>query len=111
MIRVRLILLRTRLIVGNLAFWSHGACVVYASEIFDPKTVVDAVVGEKCTALHGVPTHFLGVLTEVDKRQAEGDSLDLSHLRYGFDAKRLVLHSKGITLEQELLEHPQSPFL
>lgn len=63
--------------------WSHGACIVYASESFDPKAVVDAVVGDKCTALHGVPTHFLGVLAELDKRQAAGERLDLSNLRYG----------------------------
>jgi acyl-CoA synthetase (AMP-forming)/AMP-acid ligase II len=54
---------------------------VYPSQSFDPKAVVDAVVGDKCTALHGVPTHFLGVLSEVDKRQAAGETLDLSNLR------------------------------
>lgn len=72
----------TRLVLGNLAAWSHGACVVYPSEVFDPKAIVDSVVAEKCTALHGVPTHFLGVLSEVDKRQQAGKSLDLSRLRY-----------------------------
>lgn len=74
------------LVLGNLAFWSHGACIVYASETFDPKAVVDAVVGDKCTALHGVPTHFLGVLAEVDKRQAARESLDISNLRTGIAA-------------------------
>lgn len=71
----------TRLVLGNLAAWSHGACIVYASEIFDPKAIVDAVVEEKCTALHGVPTHFIGVLGEVDKRREAGEDVDTSNLR------------------------------
>jgi acyl-CoA synthetase (AMP-forming)/AMP-acid ligase II len=62
---IYLTLLRpTRLVVGNLAAWSHGACIVYPSESFDPEAIVDAVEQERYTALHGVPTHFLGVLTE-----------------------------------------------
>lgn len=69
------------LVLGNLAAWTHGAGIVYASEIFDLPSIVDAVVGEKCTALHGVPTHFLGVLSEVEKRKKRGDVLDFSHLR------------------------------
>lgn len=79
---VRPDIIPTRLVLGNLAAWSHGACVVYPSEVFDPKAIVDSVVTEKCTALHGVPTHFLGVLSEVDKRQKAGETLDLSRLRY-----------------------------
>ena len=71
----------TRLVLGNLAAWSHGACVVYPSESFDPKAIVDAIVQERCTALHGVPTHFLGVLAEVQRRQEAGEKLDLSRLR------------------------------
>ena len=67
--------------LGNLAAWSHGACVVYPSEVFDPPSIVDAVVGERCTALHGVPTHFLGVLAEVDMRSRRGEDVDMSSLR------------------------------
>lgn len=70
-----------RLVLGNLAAWCHGSSVVYPSEIFDPQAIVDAVVAEKCTALHGVPTHFLGVLAEVQKRQQAGEKLDFSRLR------------------------------
>lgn len=33
---------------------------------------MDALIAEQCTALHGVPTHFLGVLGEVEKRRKEG---------------------------------------
>ncbi|KAJ7770490.1 hypothetical protein B0H16DRAFT_1515636 [Mycena metata] len=74
------------LVLGNLAAWSHGACIVYPSEIFNPKAIVDAVVEEKCTALHGVPTHFLGVLTEVERRRNNGETLDFSNLRTGIAA-------------------------
>ncbi|KAG1902364.1 acetyl-CoA synthetase-like protein [Suillus fuscotomentosus] len=66
------------LFIGNLAAWSYGSCVVYPSEIYDPKAIVDSVAQHRCTALHGVPTHFLGVLAEVQKRQDAGEKLDLS---------------------------------
>lgn len=71
----------TRLVLGNLAAWSHGASVVYPSAVFDPKAVVEALVQEGCTALHGVPTHFLGILDEFDKRKGAGERLDISRLR------------------------------
>lgn len=71
-----------RLILGNLAAWSHGSCIVYPSEVFDPKAIVDAIDAEKCTALHGVPTHFLGVLAEVEKRREAHEKIDFSHLRF-----------------------------
>ena len=80
----RLPRLAARLVLGNLAAWSHGSAVVYASEIYDPRAIVDAVVKERCTALHGVPTHFLGVLAEVERRQQAGEQLDLSRLRFIF---------------------------
>ncbi|KAJ7207094.1 hypothetical protein GGX14DRAFT_500091 [Mycena pura] len=75
-----------RLVLGNLAAWSHGACIVYPSEIFNPPAIVDAVVQERCTALHGVPTHFLGVLAEVERRRAAGETLDMRQLRTGIAA-------------------------
>ncbi|KAJ3918739.1 acetyl-CoA synthetase-like protein [Lentinula edodes] len=75
-----------RLVLGNLAFWSHSACVVYPSESFDPVAIVDTLINEKCSALHGVPTHFLGVLSEVEKRKSQGEGVDLSNLRTGIAA-------------------------
>ncbi|KAI0264677.1 acetyl-CoA synthetase-like protein [Gloeopeniophorella convolvens] len=74
------------LVLGNLAAWTRGAAVVYASEIYDPRAIVDAVLQERCTALHGVPTHFLGVLTEIEERQQAGEKLDFSRLRTGIAA-------------------------
>ncbi|KAH9962203.1 acetyl-CoA synthetase-like protein [Russula dissimulans] len=74
------------LVLGNLAAWSHGSAIVYPSEIYDPRAIVDAVIKERCTALHGVPTHFLGVLAEVERRQQAGETLDFSRLRTGIAA-------------------------
>ncbi|KAJ8462955.1 hypothetical protein ONZ51_g10570 [Trametes cubensis] len=76
----------TRLVLGNLAAWTHGACIVYPSEIFNPPAIVDAVTQEQCTALHGVPTHFLGVLAEVQRRREEGQTVDTRSLRTGIAA-------------------------
>ena len=70
-----------RLVLGNLAAWTHGSAIVYPSEFYDPCAIVDAVINERCTALHGVPTHFLGVLAEVERRQQAGEDLDFSSLR------------------------------
>ncbi|KAF8488064.1 acyl-CoA synthetase [Gautieria morchelliformis] len=56
------------LVLGNLAAWVHGSCIVYPSENYHPKATVDTLVAEQCTALHGVPTHFLGILEEVSRR-------------------------------------------
>ncbi|EIW58366.1 acetyl-CoA synthetase-like protein [Trametes versicolor FP-101664 SS1] len=70
----------------NLAAWTHGACIVYASEVYDPSAIVDAITQERCTALHGVPTHLLGVLGEAQKRREEGKVVDTSCLRTGVAA-------------------------
>ena len=37
-----------RLVLGNLAAFTHGSCIVYPSEIFDPTKTVDALLAEKC---------------------------------------------------------------
>ena len=77
-----------RLVLGNLAAWSHGSAIVYPSEIYDPRAIVEAVINERCTALHGVPTHFLGVLAEVERRQRAGEKLDFSQLRFVYSSSR-----------------------
>jgi acyl-CoA synthetase (AMP-forming)/AMP-acid ligase II len=74
-----LIFFSSPVVLGNLASSAHGVCIVYPSEIFDPEAIVDAVVEERRTALHGVPTHFLGVLSELEKRKG-GANLDFSSL-------------------------------
>ncbi|CAL1708944.1 unnamed protein product [Somion occarium] len=88
------------LVLGNLAAWTHGSCIVYPSQIFDPPRIVDAVIEDKCTALHGVATHFLGVLAEVERRKEAGEFLDFSNLRTGIAAGS----STPIDLMKQLIE-------
>ncbi|OJT03473.1 hypothetical protein TRAPUB_5892 [Trametes pubescens] len=90
----------TRLVLGNLAAWTHGACIVYPSEIFSPPAIVDAVAQERCTALHGVPTHFLGVLAEVQRRRTDGENVDTRSLRTGIAAGSPI----PIDLMKQLIE-------
>ncbi|KDN40110.1 hypothetical protein RSAG8_08310, partial [Rhizoctonia solani AG-8 WAC10335] len=85
------------LVIGNLAAWVHGAAIVYPSELFSPKDIVQAVSEERCTALHGVPTHFIGVLDELDR---VGSSADMSSLRTGTAAGSPV----PIDLMRKLIE-------
>ncbi|KAH9939850.1 acyl-CoA synthetase [Amylocystis lapponica] len=73
-------------VLWNLAAWTHGAAVVYPSPIYDPRAIVDALAAERCTALHGVPTHFLGVLAEVQRRRDAGTHVDTRALRTGIAA-------------------------
>lgn len=90
------------LVLGNLAAWTHGACIVYPSAIYDPPSIVDAVMQEKCTALHGVPTHFLGVLSEIEKRKKEGEAVDFRSLRTGIAAGTSIPIDLMRTLVSEL---------
>ncbi|MBU8905414.1 AMP-binding protein [Desertibacillus haloalkaliphilus] len=67
-------------VLGTMACVTVGATMVPLQE-FDPKTVLQAVQNEKCTALHGVPTMFIAELNHPDF-----DNYDLSHLRTGIMA-------------------------
>lgn len=78
----KLMLSSIRLLVGNYMPWLHGSAVAYPSALFDPTAVVDSLVGDKCTTMMGVPTHFHLALEEVSKREAAGESFDFSSLRY-----------------------------
>lgn len=63
---------------------------MYPSPIFNPPAIVDTLIAEQCSALHGVPTHFIGVLSEIEKREnATGESLKFDRLRqvYAYDTK------------------------
>lgn len=58
------------LILSNMAAFSQGAAVVYASEVFDAKKALEAVRQEQCTGLSGVPTMFAAEMElhdEIDK--------------------------------------------
>lgn len=69
------------MVLGNLAALTSGAAMVYPGEAFDPRLVLEAVSAEGCTALHGVPTMFIGVLA-----QLEAGTYDVSTLRTGIMA-------------------------
>jgi fatty-acyl-CoA synthase len=69
------------MVLGNLACTTHGAAMIIPGEAYDPLLCLEAVAAEKCTALYGVPTMFIGELDH--PRFAE---FDLSTLRTGIMA-------------------------
>jgi fatty-acyl-CoA synthase len=69
------------MVLGNLAAVTHGACMVFPGEGFDPLATLQAVAEERCTALHGVPTMFIAQLDH-----PEFGKFDLSSLRTGIMA-------------------------
>ena len=69
------------MVMGNLAAVTHGACMVYPGEGFDPLVTLQIVAEERCTALHGVPTMFIAQLDHPDFER-----FDLSSLRTGIMA-------------------------
>jgi fatty-acyl-CoA synthase len=66
------------MVMANLGCLTHGACLVYPSEGFEPEAVLKAVQQEKATALYGVPTMFIAELA-LDNFA----DFDLSSLRTG----------------------------
>jgi fatty-acyl-CoA synthase len=50
------------MVIGNLAATTHGACMVYPAEAFEPEATLAACAGERCTSLYGVPTMFIAEL-------------------------------------------------
>jgi fatty-acyl-CoA synthase len=69
------------MVMGNLAATSHGACMVFPAESFEPGAVLRAVQQERCTSLYGVPTMFIAELDH-----PEFSSFDFSTLRTGIMA-------------------------
>ncbi len=98
------------MVLGNLAALTHGTCMVFPGEGFDPLTTLQTVAEERCTALHGVPTMFIAQLDH-----PEFDRFDLSSLRTGIMAgspcpievmKRAVakMHLSQITIAYGMTE-------
>ena len=98
------------MVMGNLGCLTHGAAMVYPSDGFDPKAVLDAVQAERCTGLYGVPTMFIATLGHPDF-----DSYDLSTLRTGCMAgspcpvevmKQVIsrMHMAGVTIAYGMTE-------
>ena len=50
------------MVMGSLAAMTHGACMVFPAEGFEPKATLQAVQTERCTSLYGVPTMFIAEL-------------------------------------------------
>jgi fatty-acyl-CoA synthase len=69
------------MVLANLAAVTHGATMVLPAEAFDAEAVLETVQGERCTALHGVPTMFIAELAHPRFRE-----FDLSTLRTGIMA-------------------------
>ena len=66
------------MVMGVLGCVSHGATMVFPDEAFDPKSVLETIQAERCTALYGVPTMFIAELAHPDFKD-----YDLSSLRTG----------------------------
>jgi fatty-acyl-CoA synthase len=69
------------MVLGNMAITTHGACMVFPGESFDPLQAMATVQQERCTALYGVPTMFIAEL-----EHPEFKSFDFSTLRTGIMA-------------------------
>ena len=69
------------MVLANLLCLSVGATLILPGEHFDANLVLQAIEGEKCTAVHGVPTMFIAEL-----ENHEFSDVDLSSLRTGIMA-------------------------
>jgi fatty-acyl-CoA synthase len=66
------------MVMGVLGCVTHGAAMVFPAAGFEPRSVLDAVASERCTALYGVPTMFIA---ELEHPELHG--YDLTSLRTG----------------------------
>jgi fatty-acyl-CoA synthase len=98
------------MVLGTLCCVTHGASMVFASESFSPRAVLETVAAEHCTALHGVPTMFIAELDEPGFEE-----FDLTSLRTGIMAgapcpvelmKRVMsdMHLEQITIAYGMTE-------
>jgi fatty-acyl-CoA synthase len=63
------------MVLSNLLCFSVGACAVIPSEHFEAGDILKAVQKEKCTAIHGVPTMFIGELEHPEFKKFDKSSL------------------------------------
>ncbi len=63
------------MVIGNLACTSHGCTMVIPNDSFDAIKTLETVEKEQCTSLYGVPTMFIAMLHEMQKRAFEVSSL------------------------------------
>lgn len=67
-------------VLGVMTCLTHGTTIVLM-ERYNPIKEMEMLVAEKCTAVHGVPTMFIGML-----EHPEFSKFDFSHLRTGIMA-------------------------
>lgn len=67
-------------VLGVMSCLTHGTTIVLM-ERYNPLREMEMLVAEKCTAVHGVPTMFIGMLEHPDFNK-----FDFSHLRTGIMA-------------------------
>lgn len=98
------------MVMSVLGCISHGAAMVFPGEAYDPEGVLKSIAKEKCTALYGVPTMFIGELEYLLFNQ-----YDLGSLRTGIMAgapcpidimKRVIsdMHIQDITIAYGMTE-------
>jgi fatty-acyl-CoA synthase len=68
-------------VYGTLIAAIFGAALVIPSEYIDPSASVNAIIGERCTVVYGVPTMFIAMM-ETD----EYDPAEMQSLRTGIVA-------------------------
>ncbi|MEW2507068.1 AMP-binding protein [Amycolatopsis sp. NPDC047767] len=49
------------MVMANLGCTTHGAAMVIPGPAFDPATTLKSIQDERCTAVYGVPTMFIGM--------------------------------------------------
>ena len=69
------------MVLGTLLCATSGATIVFASQVFEPEAALRTIEAESCTAFHGVPTMFIGMLDH-----PEFDRFDVSSLKKGIMA-------------------------
>ncbi|MCL2151902.1 MAG: AMP-binding protein [Oscillospiraceae bacterium] len=62
------------IVCSVLACVTHGSSMAPV-EHFNPRAVIDTVIKEKCTALYGVPTMFISILSQPDFKEYNFSSL------------------------------------
>lgn len=63
------------LVLGFLACFTHGSSIVFPSDVFSAAQVVQSIIDERATVLHGVPTMFVAELEFIQKTDKKPTSL------------------------------------
>ncbi|HXJ64416.1 MAG TPA: AMP-binding protein [Actinomycetota bacterium] len=63
------------MVLGNLAAMTHASCIILPADAFEPKTCLETVEAEGCTALYGVPTMFIAELEHPEFAEFRLDTL------------------------------------